>query len=110
MGMEILGSLFRYHISKGHIQGLKIAWESPVLTHLMYADDLLIFGQANQEELLGVMGILNHFCAMSGQHISPEKSRLWLSKITSASSTQLVCQSYGAPLASPHERYLGAQF
>lgn len=38
-------------MGKNNISGLKLAPTAPVLTNLMYADDLLIFGEAGENEV-----------------------------------------------------------
>jgi hypothetical protein len=38
----------------------------PSISHLMFADDLLIFGQADEENMTVIMDVLNRFCTMSG--------------------------------------------
>lgn len=60
--------------SLGLTLGLKLAPRAPTLTHLFFADDVLIFGRASLEEVYQIVSILNCFTAASGQKISQQKS------------------------------------
>jgi len=46
--------------------------EGPLVSHLMSADDLLIFGEASISQMQTVTGVLEEFCSMSGQQVSVE--------------------------------------
>lgn len=37
------------------------------MSHLMFADDLVLFGEASERQMSCVLSILNLFCAISGQ-------------------------------------------
>lgn len=45
---EVLSRLIAQEEQKGNIHGIKIFTYAPAISHLMYADDLLIMGQANK--------------------------------------------------------------
>ncbi|KAJ4756488.1 RNA-directed DNA polymerase (reverse transcriptase)-related family protein [Rhynchospora pubera] len=79
--------------SVGKISGLSIARGAPPISSLMYADDLLICGLAEGSEVQQIKQILDKFCAMSGQLIGAEKSRIWFSKRTSPQQRTL-CTTY----------------
>lgn len=42
----------------------------------MFADDLILFGQANEVQMQCVLEVLNTFCQLSGQHVSNEKTSI----------------------------------
>lgn len=52
----------------------------PSISHLMFADDLLLFGKATNDNMRCVMEVLNNFCEMSGQMVSSEKTSIFFSK------------------------------
>ncbi|KAL0806793.1 hypothetical protein Bca101_099285 [Brassica carinata] len=60
---------FEYH---PQCQGVK-------LTHLNFADDILVFTNGTSESLLGVIGVMNRFTSMSGLRINVAKSSLYAS-------------------------------
>lgn len=75
----------------------------------MYADDLLILGSAQPEEISRVQHILHLFCSLSGQKISLEKSKLWFSRKTPLAHIRTAIRKLGALFATPTETYLGCQ-
>jgi len=79
----------------------------PLIPHLMFADDLLLFSEATKEQMGGVLNILNDFCQLSGQQVSHEKTSIMFSKnVSSQVRGELVALS-GFCEASSLEKYLG---
>ncbi|XP_016206345.1 uncharacterized protein LOC107646692 [Arachis ipaensis] len=58
------------------ISGIKLAPSAPVITHLLFADDCIIFAGAQEEEIYQPIQILNKYTEASGQRINTEKSGL----------------------------------
>lgn len=58
---------------------IKVGRKGPKISHLMFVNDLLLFGKATETQVQCVMDILNTFCASSGQRISLEKSYILFS-------------------------------
>ena len=79
---EGLSGLFKRAMSNHDISGLKIAKQSPALSHLLFADDTLVFCRANKEEAVHVMNLLQLYGEASGQAINAEKSSVFFSKNT----------------------------
>ncbi|XP_048604603.1 uncharacterized protein LOC125582127 [Brassica napus] len=52
------------------------------LTHLCFADDLLIFADGTQQSLEGIMQVFKRFAEISGLSISLEKSTLYIAGVT----------------------------
>ncbi|PNY17666.1 ribonuclease H [Trifolium pratense] len=52
----------------------------PEVSHLMFADDLLLFGKATDKQMRSTMNVLNKFCDISGQVISMEKTSILFSR------------------------------
>lgn len=59
------------------------------LTHLCFADDLLIFSEASPKALLGVKEVMSMFHILSGLGVSYNKSELYCSGISEALKTDL---------------------
>ncbi|RVX01772.1 LINE-1 reverse transcriptase-like [Vitis vinifera] len=77
MGMEVLSVLISRAVEGGFIYGCRI-WKGrgqPVnITHLLFADDTIVFCEAKKESLLYLSWILLWFEAASGLKINLEKS------------------------------------
>ncbi|KAI0493884.1 hypothetical protein KFK09_024010 [Dendrobium nobile] len=60
--------------------GIKLCLEGPRISHLLYADDVIMFSKANKKEVLGVKRILHKFCEWTGQKINYSKSLIMFGK------------------------------
>lgn len=66
-----LSSLLRHYESLGQIECLKVCRRAPSITHLLFADDSLLFFRANQGQTTAVKNVLNVFEKCTGQQLSP---------------------------------------
>lgn len=99
--------MLQHQIQQGNIRGLILARQAPSLTNLMYADGLLLMGSANRQEAQLINKVLQTFCNLSGQRISPEKSKLWFSRATTLAQVRSIMWIFGAKFADENETYLG---
>ncbi|KAJ4755627.1 RNA-directed DNA polymerase (reverse transcriptase)-related family protein [Rhynchospora pubera] len=107
LALDVFSRLLNFMVQKGELKGVTIARGAPTLTTLLYADDLLIFGEASQAEVMKIQQLLNLFCGMSGQEIGTDKSRIWFSKHTPLEVQRLISSAFAASKASPSDVYLG---
>ena len=66
LGSELLSRLLLKEERQGKIKGMKIARNSPVINHLLFADDLLLFGKASLLEPESIKVCLDKYCSWSG--------------------------------------------
>lgn len=78
----------------------------PLVTHLSFADDVLIFFDGSSQSLEGILGILDRFYHSSDLQLSLSKSRIFLDGNNQALSSSLATQ-FGITLGSQPVRYLG---
>jgi hypothetical protein len=78
--MDKLSHLIMHAVNVGDWRGIKAGRNGPMVSHLMFADDLLLFGEASEKQMKCVMDILNKFCSLSGQEVSHEKTSILFSK------------------------------
>lgn len=78
--MDKLSHLILNAVNNGEWHTLRAGGNGPMVSHLMFADDLLLFGEASELQMNCVMSIMNSFCRMSGQEVSQEKTSILFSK------------------------------
>ncbi|KAJ4767870.1 RNA-directed DNA polymerase (reverse transcriptase)-related family protein [Rhynchospora pubera] len=108
MAMEMLSRLMSKTQREGNLKGIKLAHSSPVIMHIMYADDLVIFGDAHQREIDTINSLLNHFGKASGLKMNPEKSTFWASRACDQAAVHRVMNNLQASVAEGEDKYLGA--
>lgn len=100
--MEALLLLLEVEVLRGNIILPKV---NHGISHLMFADDFLVFCKGDLQNLLMVEQVFNQFVGSSGLHISKEKSVLFLSG--SCIQRALIFQSLGFKEGQFPIRYLG---
>ncbi|XP_043697190.1 uncharacterized protein LOC122647970 [Telopea speciosissima] len=60
------------------------------LSHLIFADDLMIFVKGNRDSILASLGGLDEFAALSGLQLNRSKSSIILGGLTQTSSLELL--------------------
>ncbi|PKU63676.1 Putative ribonuclease H protein [Dendrobium catenatum] len=76
-----------------------------VINHLMYADDLLVFGKADEDNVRSLKEILHLFGQASNLNINPNKSSIMFSR--DATSTSFLADLLGIHQAATSLTYLG---
>ncbi|KAJ3701003.1 hypothetical protein LUZ61_004708 [Rhynchospora tenuis] len=107
ISMEILSRMLKGASQRGLVKGVKVAATGPVITHAIYADDLVIMGATDDTEVQTITSIMQIFGSISGLHINPMKSRLWFSRSCNEQTIQMVQQAWGAREVEGEEKYLG---
>lgn len=70
---EVLSTSLDILEHQGALQGIRIGKKSPSILHLMYADDLLITCNADQNSCLALQQILHKYYSSSGKAINKGK-------------------------------------
>ena len=104
---EGLHGLISQAASRGDIKGYALCRNSPKLTHLLFADDSLLFCRATEQECQKILDILEVYGGCSGQHINRNKTTLFFSKNTSEAKRDHIKQALGVPEIKQYEKYLG---
>lgn len=77
-----------------------------LLTHLCFADDLLVFTDGTKRSVEGVLKVFNEFAAISGLNISLEKSTRYIAGISEDTEREIL-SSFQLASGKLHVRYLG---
>lgn len=80
--IEILSRLLAKEEQLSHFKGIKISRTSPSISHLLFADDLVIYCSPTQEDALCIKMVLDKFYNWSSQFANKEKSMIHFSKNT----------------------------
>lgn len=59
--------------------GIKASRKGPVVSHLKFLNNLLLFGQAIESQIVNMMKVIDDLCASSGKIISKEKIKIMFS-------------------------------
>lgn len=62
------------------MHGVKASRSDPMISHLLFVDDSLLFARANRQKCVALVDILNKYEATFGQKINIEKSEITFSK------------------------------
>jgi len=73
----------------------------------MFADDVVLFGEASREQAQLVQDCLHEFCSASGQRVSMLKSNIYFSPNTNAAVVAEVCNILSMKQTDNFGRYLG---
>jgi hypothetical protein len=105
--MDKLSHLILHAVEEGKWKGIKAGRNGPVVSHLMFADDLLLFGEANERHMQYVIDVLDRFCSMSGQEASIEKTSILFSRNVGRSMRSRLLQISGYKETTSFGKYLG---
>ena len=105
--IEALNGLINKAARQGDIKGYSISRNSPVLTHLLFVDDSLLFCRANRQECQKVLDILDIYGSYSGQQINRSKTTIFFSKSTLEEIKDHIKEALGVPEIRQYEKYLG---
>lgn len=102
-----LTSMLRKDERDGLIIGISVCKGAPRISHLMFADDCIIFCGASIMEGNTVLKVLVDYKNESGQKLNKEKTSLFFSKNTGRDIQKEIKNMFGAQIIHRHERYLG---
>ncbi|KAA3475053.1 reverse transcriptase [Gossypium australe] len=104
---EGLSSLMRTATRQGLVKGAKASRRGPAISHLLFADDCILFGEASTEGAKILKGILKDYENCSGQCVNFSKSTIFFSPNTSEDRKEAVSNLQGVRVAVNPEKYLG---
>lgn len=89
------------------LSGVSICRGSPMVTHLFFADDGLLFCKASTRGCQNLMVTLDPYEAASEQQINANKSSVFFSNNTSPELKAEILEVMGPMQDSKHNKYLG---
>jgi hypothetical protein len=107
LAAEGLSCLLKSSDQSSQLGGIKVATTAPVVNHLLFVDDSLLFFKGSREGAEAVSNLLETYCSASGQRINKEKSSIFFSKGCPQPRRDLVKSILDVGMESLNERYLG---
>ena len=104
---EGLHALIQQAKNSGKLHGVSLCREGPKVSHLFFADDSLLFCQANDNDCQTVLDILDTYEQALGQQINRGKIQLFFSTNTEQHIRNKISGLLGVPTASEYEKYVG---
>ncbi|KAG7552028.1 Reverse transcriptase domain [Arabidopsis thaliana x Arabidopsis arenosa] len=77
------------------------------LSHICFADDLILFAEASVKQIRVIRRVLERFCLASGQKVSLEKSKIFFSDNVSRDLCKLISDESRIKATQDLGRYLG---
>lgn len=94
-------------VEEGGWKALRAGRRGPLVSHLMFVDDLVLFGEAFERQMDCVLSILYKLCAISGQQVSAEKTSILFSNNVRASLRCQLVEMSGFRETNSLGKYLG---
>jgi hypothetical protein len=94
-------------MSANSLAGITFGPNCPPIHSLLFADDLLVCGQATVQEATHIKAILQDFCVRSGQTPNWSKSGIIFSKQTTPANILLIQQIFPVPSIDSNFIHLG---
>jgi hypothetical protein len=76
-----LSTLLQNAVETNQIEPLKVCRSAPGVSHLLFADDSLLFFKANEDQAMRIHELLTKYATSTGQLINPGKCSLLFGKI-----------------------------
>uniref|UniRef100_A0A803PD18 Reverse transcriptase domain-containing protein n=1 Tax=Cannabis sativa TaxID=3483 RepID=A0A803PD18_CANSA len=102
-----LSRLLQHEEDIGNLHGFKLTRRAPMISHLFFVDDSLLFCQADECSCLAIKRVLDTYHQASGQLINPEKFVMSFSPNTTLAAQVFFYCHLSLPVRECHERYLG---
>ncbi|KAL6141329.1 hypothetical protein ACLB2K_059619 [Fragaria x ananassa] len=88
-------------------QGLRICDEAPSISHLLFADDSMLYFLASTQNCEMIKDLLSLYERASGQQVNLQNSYVVFSRNVLEATSQELANILGVQLVEKHEKYLG---
>jgi hypothetical protein len=107
LAAEGLSCLLKSRIQSSNLSGVTVAPSAPMVSHLLFTDDSLLFFKANRASADQVKDILHDYCQASGQKVNMAKSSIHFLKGCGEAIRDEIKQILDVHNEALSEKYLG---
>ena len=100
-------ALIKKAVSNGVIKGVSVCRGGPILSHLFFANDSIIFCKAFIENCDSLQRVLNVYELASSQQLNRAKTSLFFNSNTAHEVQEEIKSRFSAQVIKQHEKYLG---
>jgi hypothetical protein len=104
---EVLSGLISKSQQDDHIHGVSIAANAPHISHLLYADDCILFCKSRPEEGRAIKEILDQYQEASGKRVNLDKLDMFFSPNISMDFKKLFQKELPIKISNIINKYLG---
>ncbi|XP_057432687.1 uncharacterized protein LOC130725479 [Lotus japonicus] len=104
---KVFSALIEKSIASRMLHGIKVANRASVISHLLFADDSIIFARANSQEAECVLDVLSTYEKASGQVINLDKSMFSVSRNVPQNGLDELKQLLNVKAVESFDKYLG---
>ncbi|CAH9085655.1 unnamed protein product [Cuscuta epithymum] len=108
LAMERLSHLISREVDADRWKPIRVGKPGISISHLFFADDLMLFGTASREQIEVMMQIMETFSFRSGLEINKDKSRVYLSPNIDGGTRSSLQNLSGIKPTTYLGKYLGA--
>ena len=105
--MDFLGQLIEEECSAKSWQSVRASKSRLDFSHLFFADDLVLFAKADNENCAVIREVLDNFCSRSAQSMSGAKSRVYFSLNVDKDKREELCDILGFQSTPNLGKYIG---
>lgn len=102
-----LSGLLADAVHRQQLHGVSICCRAPSISHMMFADDTIVFCRATPFEAREVMRILHVYETLSGQYVNLSKSKAVCSRRLTTGKASYLQHILGMRWVASHQFYLG---
>ena len=105
--MDYLSQLIEEKCNQKPWNPVKASRNGLIFSHLMFADDLILFAKVDLSNCSTIRDVLDDFCAVSGQTISDSKSKVYFSPNVDQDTRESLSDILGFTSTPNLGKYLG---
>lgn len=105
--MERLTHLIQHAVNTKRWKPIQLSHNGPRLSHLFFADDLILFAEASSDQIGVIQSVLDLFCNFLGEKVNKEKTNLFCSSNVHPNVASALSNESGFPITYDLGKYLG---